>query len=132
MDLSEQINLAPSQEDFEPFLELTPELATKRRSQGRIIFDRFIRNRVAIAGATFLFVLFLFCFLGPLITGHNQPDVLHLNDTSLPPSVHYPFGTDNVGRDQLARAMVGGQVSLLVGLSSMFVAILLGVSIGAL
>jgi peptide/nickel transport system permease protein len=131
VDISEQI---ATQEEIEPFLELTPELVQKRRSQGRIIFDRFIRNRAAVGGALFLVLLFAFCFFGPAITGHNNPNAVHVtnvNDTLTGPSWLYPFGTDDVGRDQLARAMVGGQTSLLVGLTSMLMAIVFGIGIGS-
>jgi peptide/nickel transport system permease protein len=133
MDISEQIN-ATQQEEIEPFLEVTAELVQKRRSQGRIIFDRFIRNRAAVLGAVVLILLVLFCFLGPTITGHNDPNGVHVtsaSDTLSGPTWKYPFGTDDVGRDTLARAMVGGQTSLLVGLTSMIMAILFGIGIGA-
>lgn len=132
MDISDQLNV--TQEEVEPFLELTPELVQKRRSQGRIIFDRFIRNLAAIVGAVVLLLLFLFCFLGPTVTGHNSPDTINVSSVSATlagPSVQYPFGTDTVGRDYMARVMAGGQVSLLVGLSSMLVAIIFGVGIGS-
>ena len=132
MDIPEQLNVTTSEEEIEPLLELTPALVQKRRSQGRIIFDRFIRNRAALVGAAVLILMFLFCFLGPVITGHNQPDVIHPTDASQAPSLTYPFGTDDVGRDQFARAMAGGQVSLLVGLSSMLAAIVFGIGIGSL
>lgn len=130
MDISQQVNATPVEDD-EPFMELTPALVQKRRSQGRIIFDRFVRNRAAIVGASFLILLVLFCFLGPIVTGHNKPDLLHEVDALQAPNITYPFGTDNVGRDQFARAMAGGQVSLFVGLASMIVALILGVGIGA-
>ena len=133
MDSSEQVNVT-SVDELEPVIEVTPALVQKRRSQGRIIFDRFVRNRVALGGAIFLLFMILFCFLGPLITGHNQPDALHVNDPSTifaPPSWQFPFGTDDVGRDQFARAMSGGQVSLAVGIGSMLVSIILGIGIGA-
>ena len=136
MDISEQLNIT-TEEEVEPFLELTPELVQKRRSQGRIIFDRYIRNRAAVGGAVFLILLFLFCFAGPTITGHNNPNELHaltlqnVQAGGKPPSLAYPFGTDDVGRDQFARAMVGGQTSLLVGLTSMLMAILFGIGIGS-
>ena len=51
MDISEQLGSTTTQEEVEPFLEVTPELVQKRRSQGRIIWDRFIRNRAAVVGA---------------------------------------------------------------------------------
>jgi peptide/nickel transport system permease protein len=132
VDISEQLSV--TQEDIEPLLEFTPALVQKRRSQGRIIFDRFLRNRAAIVGALFLIVLFIFCFFGPAITGHNDPNAVHVTNVSeslAGPSWKYPFGTDDVGRDQFARAMVGGQTSLLVGLTSMLMAIIFGIGVGA-
>jgi len=132
VDVPGQINITPSEEEIGGLLDLTPALVQKRRSQVRIIFDRFIRNRAALVGAAYLILLFLFCFLGPTITGHNQPDVIHPTDASQAPSLKYPFGTDDVGRDQFARAMAGGQVSLLVGLTSMLGAIVFGIGIGSL
>ena len=140
MDIFEQVNLneaTAAPEDVEPFLDETVELVQKRRSQGRIIFDRFMRNRTAVLALAFLVFMVLFCFLGPTVTGHNRPDVIHpipleatLNG-GLRPTVQYPFGTDDVGHDWLARAMVGGQISLLVGFSSMLIAIVLGIGVGS-
>jgi peptide/nickel transport system permease protein len=136
MDISKDLkgNAVSPEEEVEPFLEVTPELVQKRRSQGRIIFDRFIRNKAAIVGAIFLIFLFIMCFLGPTITGHNNPntpDLTSVNATLSGPSWAHPFGTDDVGRDVLARVMAGGQVSLLVGLTSMLMAIIFGIGIGA-
>ncbi len=120
-----------SQEDIELFAEQVPAHLQKKRSKVRVICERFIRNKAAIAGTVFLVFVFLFCFLGPLVTGHNHPDDLNIENALLDPSAQFPFGTDNVGRDQFARVMAGGRVSLLVGLSSMLTAIILGVGIGA-
>src|ERR1700694_1386595 len=99
MDISEQLNLSTPivEEEVEPYLELTTELAQKRRSQGRIILDRFLRNRVAIGGAVFLILLMLFCFLGPYFwrIDPNQLDVSSAAATFAPPSAAHPFGTDD-------------------------------------
>jgi peptide/nickel transport system permease protein len=115
----------------EPFLELTPALVAARRSQGRIIFDRFVRNRAATIGALFVIFLFLACFLGPLVyrvdPNFIDPDV-PIN--AAPTSAHI-FGTDANGRDELARSLAGGQVSLLVALASMLFAMAVGILIGA-
>ncbi|MBO0778310.1 MAG: ABC transporter permease [Ktedonobacteraceae bacterium] len=121
----------PQEEELELIQEVTPELVQKRRSQGRIIFDRFIRNRMAVVGGVFLLLLFVFCFLGPYLTGHNRPDDVGVDVPFATASWQLPFGTDDLGRDYMARAMAGGQISLLVGLSSMIVAIVLGVSVGS-
>ena len=139
MDISEHLNLntATTEEEVEPYLEATTELVQKRRSQGRIIFDRFMRNKIAVGGAVFLILLILFCALGPFIWRAEPnllPDFSSISNSSLPlaaPSPAHPFGTDSVGRDTLARMMYGGRVSLLVGLTSMLMAILFGMGIGA-
>jgi peptide/nickel transport system permease protein len=133
VDISDRLNVTSTQEEIEPFLELTPELVQKRRSQGRIIFDRFIRNRTAIVGALCLIVLFLFCFLGPLIwrIDPNAINVTSGSSSLAAPTLPHLFGTDDVGRDEVARAMAGGRVSLLIGLTSMLMAIIFGVGVGA-
>jgi peptide/nickel transport system permease protein len=132
MDISDRLNIT-AVEDIEPVLELTPELVQKRRSQGRIIFDRFIRNRVAIIGALALILLCLLCFLGPLVwrADPNAINVTNVSSTFSPPSLQHPFGTDDVGRDEFARVMAGGRVSLLIGLTSMLMAIVFGIGVGA-
>lgn len=134
MDVPEQLNVTNvPEEEIDPFLDVTPALVQERRSQGRIIFDRFIRHRIAIAGAIFLILLFLFCFLGSLFW-KIDPELIP-NDVVTarfnPPSLVHPFGTDWVARDELARALAGGRVSLLVALTSMVGAILLGIGIGS-
>lgn len=134
MDIPEELNATTATVDeVEPFLEETVELAQKRRSQARIILDRFVRNKAAIGGALFLILLFVFCFFGPALwrVDPDQQNILSVSETLAPPSLSHPFGTDDVGRDTLARAMAGGRVSLAVGLSSMLMAILLGVGIGS-
>lgn len=135
MDISEDLNATSTTvEEVDPFLELAPALVQKRRSQGRIIFDRFIRNKAAIGGAIFLILLFVFCSLGPLFwqVDPKQQNILSISETLAPPSLAHPLGTDDVGRDTLARVMAGGRVSLSVGLTSMLMAILFGIGVGAI
>jgi len=134
MDISEHLNVnTTTDEEIEPFLDATVELVQQRRSQGRIIFDRFVRNKIAVIGAAFLIFLFLLCFLGPYVwrIDPNFANVLSVTDTLSPPSLAHPLGTDDVGRDTLARIMSGGRVSLLVGMTSMLMAILFGIGIGS-
>ncbi len=133
MDISEQIGSATTQEEVEPFLEVTAELVQKRRSQGRIIWDRFIRNRAAVVGALALLALVLFCFVGPYVwtADPNLANYTSVSATLANPSLAHPFGTDDVGRDTMARAMYGGRVSLLVGFISMLMAIIFGIGIGS-
>jgi ABC-type dipeptide/oligopeptide/nickel transport system permease subunit len=89
-----------------------------------------VRNRVAVAGAFLLIAISLSCVLLPVLLklnpAHTQPAL-----RNLAPSGRYWFGTDNLGRDVFARVLVGGRTSLLVGLASTAVSVLVGVSYGA-
>src|SRR5690242_10919825 len=118
-----------------PIEELTPELARKRRGQLRIIYDRFIRNRVAVFGLFILLVVVLMAVFAPIIT-HKTAAFDPANDPTTnqfaPVSLAHPLGTDELGRDVLARLLFGAQVSLLVGATSMIVALVIGVGVGSL
>ena len=62
-------------------------------------------------------------------------EVCQYNDIAIklrPPSAAHPWGTDAVGRDILARTIYGGQISLLIGLAAVAVALVVGVTVGAL
>jgi peptide/nickel transport system permease protein len=118
-------------------LEITPDLARKRRSQARIIFDRFVRNRAAVVGVVILAIIILLAIFAPILTHKtatfDPANSIPQNPELLaPPSLAHPFGTDELGRDLFARMLFGAQVSLLVGFSSMFVSLVIGATLGAL
>jgi peptide/nickel transport system permease protein len=118
-------------------LELAPILERKRRSQLQIIYDRFVRNRAAVVGIIVLSLIILLAVFAPLLThqtatydpANTIPNTPHL---LAGPSLAHPLGTDELGRDLLARMLFGGRVSLLVGFSAMLVAILIGVTLGCI
>jgi oligopeptide transport system permease protein len=71
------------------------------------------------------------CIVGPWFSSHTF-DEQHLVRRYRPPSGANWFGTDNVGRDVLVRCLVGGRISLAVGLVGTVVSVLIGVSYGAI
>ena len=94
---------------------------------------RFRRNRAAVAGLALLVLVSLACVLLPLAWPHAFDDT-DWNAMSQPPSLagwHW-FGTDDSGRDLLVRSMVGGRVSLTVGLLATLASCTLGVAWGAI
>lgn len=93
-------------------------------------WKRFWRNPLSIAGMTILVFLVLFSFVGPLIYRVN-PLTANLLYTMQAPSVHFPLGTDGLGRDNLARMMVGGQTSLEVGFAAAVFAMFIGTLYGS-
>jgi peptide/nickel transport system permease protein len=108
----------------------TDEHAREERAL-RLAADVFLENKLALAGAVTLVLIFLFCFVGPLV---YQTDQIHtdIGHATLGPSWHHPLGTDDVGYDVLGRLMVGGQTSLEVALGAALVAVVVGVLWGAI
>jgi ABC-type dipeptide/oligopeptide/nickel transport system permease subunit len=96
----------------------------------QLALRRLLANRVAVAGAVFLLLMVLACVALPPLLGLD-PDRTAPPLRNLPPSSRFPFGSDPLGRDLLARVLVGGRTSLLVGLASTAVSVLVGVSYGA-
>jgi peptide/nickel transport system permease protein len=92
---------------------------------------RFKRHRMAYWSLWILGALALAVLLGPLFykVGINDID---FKARLAGPSWQHPMGTDDLGRDILARVLYGGRISLAVGLAAMLMAITVGVIIGAI
>ena len=93
------------------------------------VWRQFRRHKGAVAGMVMLTTIILGCFLGPILLPFDtsSPDVINANQTAGWPHI---WGTDNLGRDAFARALLGGRISLLVGFVAMAVSVLLGSLIG--
>ncbi len=74
-------------------------------------------------------VLLVFCFLGPL-AWHADPSAIVADLSLQPPSWAHPVGTDDLGRDQLARLMQAGAATLEVALPAALVSFVLGLGYG--
>jgi peptide/nickel transport system permease protein len=92
---------------------------------------RFRKHKLAMAGATVL-LFFIFAVLaGPLIWRVDR-EAIDFAESMTPSSLKHPMGTDDLGRDILARVLYGGRISLAVGLVAMLIAIGTGTVVGAL
>ncbi|GAA2214248.1 oligopeptide ABC transporter permease AppC [Nonomuraea monospora] len=94
-------------------------------------YRRFLRNRLAPAGALFLAVTGALALAAPLVAGYD-PDAMELAAFREPPSAAHLLGTDFYGRDVFARLVHAARVSLLVGLLSSLTAVAIGALLGAL
>jgi peptide/nickel transport system permease protein len=108
----------------------TPAAGRYTRSLVGDTWRRFRRHKLAVLGACIYLALVLLTLVGPMIwtTPINDIDFSSSNTFS----AKHPLGTDDLGRDTLARVLWGGRVSIAVGLCAMVVASTIGVSIGAL
>jgi oligopeptide transport system permease protein len=107
-------------------------------SPWREIWRRLLANRAALAGLIVLAVMIIATMIGPIVieqaTGFtydripDDPAAVR----ALPPSWTHPMGTDDLGRDLLARVLLGGRISLLVGVVATMVSLIIGVAYGAI
>ncbi|HAX70034.1 MAG TPA: ABC transporter permease [Anaerolineales bacterium] len=101
----------------------------KSTSPGMRLLKQILRNRSAQFGGILLILLVFFSYAAPLITdkdpNKNKPSV-----ALQAPSLEYPMGTDNVGRDNFTRFLYGGQLSLRIGLTGITLGALIGIALG--
>jgi peptide/nickel transport system permease protein len=106
-----------------------PQLRTRAPDTPfRKALRRFRRHRLAMAGLTIIALLVIAALLGSESAALEQ----NLRAMNKPPSGEHLFGTDRIGRDILARTLVGGRISLAVGLVAVFFSTSIGLTLGSL
>lgn len=113
----------------------------------RDAWRRLLKNKLAVFGLIVVVIVTIASVIGPTVIKAVfgfTPDYIPSDNAKLsrsyPPftgpdgefSWLHPMGTDNAGRDQLARVLQGGQISLFVGVISTLVSLLIGVTYGAI
>lgn len=90
---------------------------------------RLRRNHLAMVGLVLLAVMVVFAVAGPWLSPHGYTEQDRENKFE-PPSPRHWLGTDHLGRDLLVRVMMGGRISLMVGLAATCVSLMIGVLYG--
>ena len=101
----------------------------------QLAWRRFRRHKMAMFGLLLLVLLIVYAVGGAFIFTEsyaNTTDRTLTGGLLHGPSLKHPFGTDPTGRDLLARTIYGGQISLLIGLAAVSVALIVGIAVGAL
>ncbi len=123
-------------EDVTPSGDLTIDTAQAAanelgefRSLRTDVWRQFRRHKGAMLGVVLLVLITLLCVLGPVILTFDTstPNVSNANRPAGWPHI---WGTDNLGRDAFARALIGGRISLAVGFTAMLVSIFVGTFVG--
>ena len=105
----------------------------KAQSQFGAVWQQFRVHRGAVFGLIVLGLLAAFVIFGPLFWPEVKLKVVEaLKVKNQGPSLRFPFGTDQLGRDMMVRMMAAGKVSLAVGFVAMIIAIFVGTGIGIL
>jgi peptide/nickel transport system permease protein len=108
-----------------------PVPTTPPRSQWAEVWDQLKHHKGAMAGGAIFFLIVAAVFIGPLLWPYD-PTYIDIRARNQSPNWSHPFGTDQLGRDTLARMMAGGQTSISVGLTAMLLALGLGSLVGVL
>ena len=112
------------------------QLAEEAHSPWYEAWKRLKRNKLAMIGLTITTVLLIVAIFAPLIAPYNPRYAPVIEDGKVElslqgPSWAHPFGTDKLGRDIFSRVVYGARISLMVGLITQGIALVLGITLGA-
>ena len=96
-----------------------------------ITWRRFARSRLALAALAYVALITLVAVAAPLLSKYD-PNSIDLIHRLAPPNPQHRFGTDNLGRDVLARMMFGARISLTIAFSATALSLIVGSLFGAL
>ena len=92
----------------------------------RDAWNRFKKNKVAVAAAILLLCLTLLVIVGPMVSDYPAAERANARARNLAPNAEHWFGTDSMGRDLFTRVCLGGRASILIGLAGAAIVIVLG------
>ena len=129
--LSMQNKIAP--EDFtllgDGYFE-EERLDTEEIGYWKASWQRLKANKIAMIALVLILLLMLFAFVGPMLSPYTYDQQVR-GDEGLWPCLRHPFGTDRLGRDLLGRCMIGTRISMIVGLVSAVIVMVVGSIYGA-
>ncbi len=115
-------------------LEAVEKFSENLEIEGRSLWQdariRFMRNKAAMVSLFILFVMTMAVIFLPMIAPYTYDDTDWYAMHAAPSAEHW-FGTDSLGRDLYVRTLIGGRISLMVGVLGAFVAVLIGTLYGA-
>lgn len=101
----------------------------KDESYFRLVLNRFLKHKLAVAGLILFTLIVLMALFAPLLAPH---DPYAVGASYQKPSAEHWLGTDQSGRDVLSRLIYGSRVSLAVGIGAVFVFVIIGTLLGAI
>jgi peptide/nickel transport system permease protein len=106
-----------------------PSSRAARQSTLRPLLRKLWRRPLVIAAMVMLVAFIILALAAPLFAPHD-PTALIPGAVMRPPSLHYLFGTDELGRDVLSRVIHGARISLQIGIFTISIALILGTLVG--
>lgn len=117
-------------ENIDALEKFSESLEIEGRSLWQDARNRFMRNKAAMVSLVILVLITVAVIIAPLLSQYTFDDTdwyaMHVA-----PSAEHLFGTDSLGRDLFVRTLMGGQISLMVGVLGALVAVVIGTVYGA-
>lgn len=112
--------------------EMLRILQHKRPTHIAIVWKAFSASKAAVAGLVVVVLLFAAAFGAPLIMPYAQAIQQNIHDKFTAPGSEFILGTDNLGRDVVARLLHGARVSLTMGFIPTIASLVLGMLLGGI
>ena len=107
-------------------------LELQGRSLGQETWRRLLKNKGAVIGMIFVILLLITTVIASIVYDYDTQIIAMTRDRFMSPCWKYPFGTDNMGRDILARVLYGAKYSLFISFGSTAIGLFIGMILGAL
>lgn len=111
--------------------KLSTEIQRESVTYWRDAFRRFKKNQVALVSMILIGIIIISSIFIPIISKYSYAQINRGVENQLPTFEH-PFGTDTLGRDLLVRCMIGARISLLIGIVSASLVVLIGITYGSI
>lgn len=111
---------------------ITDESQLKSRSLLAIAVRRFFQHKMAVAGTVMLTLIIIYVLGGAFFFTEADGNKTSILNKTAAPSSEFIFGSDLVGRDIFVRTIYGGQISIAIGVISVFISITVGTTVGIL
>ncbi|MFC2822277.1 MAG: ABC transporter permease [Spirochaetales bacterium] len=107
-------------------------LELQGRSLGQETWRRLLKNKGAVIGMIFMILLLITTVIASIVYDYDTQIIAMTRDRFMSPCWKHPFGTDNMGRDILARVLYGAKYSLFISFGSTAIGLFIGMILGAL
>jgi peptide/nickel transport system permease protein len=101
----------------------------KRKTRRNSLWVRLRHNRPLVIGGGIVLIVLIAAVFAPYLSAYGA-NTIDTNGILLPPGAHHWLGTDELGRDEYTRILMGARTSMLVSIGSLLVALVIGVPIG--
>lgn len=99
-------------------------------SNGKRALRKLLKNKLAVLGLAVLVLLMAMAVFAPAFAGTDSPNAMDSQHVLESPSLEYPFGTDDLGRNLWARVVYGARYTIYVGIFTVSISMVLGTILG--